>query len=386
MEIESKFGLVKIYAKTIEESAISQIIQMANSPIGENSHTRIMPDAHAGKGCVIGTTMIVTDKVCPNVVGADIGCGVTLVKTNINFKEHLDELTNIIETLIPYGPAVHKYTKKYDFTSLRCWNKLSKDAKEVANYCLGSLGGGNHFIEAYDDGYLSVHSGSRMIGKSVAEYYQKLAEKSVLNKQMELRNKMMTEVPKEEHDKWLKKNQIHVNQQLCYLEGNDLKDYLHDIDIIQKFADANRHTMLSVITKNLKGKILEEINSIHNYIDVKNSILRKGAISAQKGEVLVIPLNMKDGMLICTGKGNPDWNYSAPHGAGRLYSRSEAKELISLEDYQKIMEGICAPGLGYSTIDESPFAYKDYKEIMECIEPTVEINKRLIPIFNFKAH
>jgi len=385
MELETKYGLVKIYAKTIEDEAISQIIQMTNSPLGENSHTRIMPDAHAGKGCVIGTTMIITDKVCPNIVGVDIGCGVTLVKTDINFKENFEELDKTIRSFIPYGPAVHKYTKKYDFTALRCWNKLDKEVKNVANYCLGSLGGGNHFIEAYEDGYLAVHSGSRLIGKSVAEYYQKIAEKSVLNKQIEIRNKMIQEIKPENQEKWLKMNQIHINQSLSYLEGDDLKDYLHDINIIQKFAYDNRHAMLLTITKQLKGKILEEIDSIHNYIDVKNMILRKGAISAQKDEILVIPLNMRDGMLICTGKGNPDWNYSAPHGAGRLYSRSESKDLITLDDYKEAMKGIYSTSVKLSTIDESPFVYKNYEEIMECIEPTVTINKRLIPIFNFKA-
>lgn len=365
MELNTKFGQVNIYARTIEEEAMSQIIQMANSPLGENAHIRIMPDCHAGKGCTIGTTMKISDKVCPNLVGADIGCGVDLVKLDINLEDKLEKLDEIIRRKIPFGTGVQKKIQKFDFTKLKCWNELDRDAKRWAPYCMGSLGGGNHFIEAYKDGYVAVHSGSRIIGYKVGSYYQKLAK---------------SKLPETRRAGTLK-----FGDELAYLTGSDMEDYLHDLKIMQEFALLNRNKMLETISDSLDAKIVKKISSIHNYIDIENKILRKGAISAQKDEILVIPLNMRDGLLVCKGKGNPDWNYSAPHGAGRLYSRSDAKRLITLEDYQKSMKGIFTTCVNESTIDESVFAYKDYKEIMECVEPTVEILERLIPIYNFKA-
>lgn len=386
MELETKWGEVKIFAQTIENEAMSQIIQMANSPLGENADIRIMPDCHAGAGCVIGTTMKITDKVCPNLVGVDIGCGVTFIKTNIDFKNNLDKLDNIIRQYIPFGMATHTTRKDYDFTQLKCWDKLKKETQEIAMTSLGTLGGGNHFIEAYENGCLAVHSGSRNIGWRVAEYYQKLAEKTLINKQCLIRKKMLEEIEPKQREQWLKEHQIHINSELCYLEDGDMKDYLHDIKIMQQFASDNRHTMLQIIMRHMNGVIQNEINSIHNYIDTDNMILRKGAISAQKDEILVIPLNMKDGILICRGKGNADWNYSAPHGAGRLYSRSQAKEIFSVEEYQKSMEGIYSTCINSSTLDEAPFVYKNYEEIMNCVEPTVDILERIKPIYNFKAN
>lgn len=385
MELETKYGTIQIYAKTIEETALGQIIQIANSPLGENADIRIMPDCHAGAGCVVGTTMKITDKVCPNLVGVDIGCGVTFVKTDIDFRANFAKLDEVIRKYVPYGTGVHTTVKKFDFTALRCWNKLSKSVQELAMFSLGSLGGGNHFIEAYENGYLSVHSGSRNVGARVAEYYQKLAEKTLHDKACELRKAEIANIPPEEREKWAKEHKISINADLSYLQGVEMDDYLHDIKIMQRFANENRHAMLQAIVKNMGGKIIEEINSIHNYIDTDNMILRKGAISAQKGEILVIPLNMKDGILVCKGKGNPAWNYSAPHGAGRLYSRSQAKELFTMEEYEECMQGIYSTSVNRATIDEAPFAYKDYQEIMECIEPTVEILERVKPIFNFKA-
>lgn len=386
MELETKYGIIKIFAKTVEEEAMSQIITMANSPLGENANTRIMPDCHAGAGCVIGTTMKITDKVCPNLVGVDIGCGVTLAKTNINFKENFEKLDEIIRRHVPFGADVHSSVKKYDFTKLRCWNNLKQETKDCAMHSLGTLGGGNHFIEAYEDGYLSVHTGSRNIGWRVADYYQKLAKKSLINKECEKRRHELEKIEPTKREKWLKEHKILVEDDLCYLEDSEMEDYLHDIKIMQKFADDNRHTILNTITKYLNGKIEDEINSIHNYIDTDNMILRKGAISAQKGEVLVIPLNMKDGMLICTGKGNPDWNYSAPHGAGRLYSRSKVKEFFTVEEFKESMEGIFTTCVSESTLDEAPFVYKDFEEIIECVEPTVDIIRQIRPIYNFKAN
>lgn len=363
---------VKIFAKIVEDSAKEQITEMANSPLGEKAHIRIMPDCHAGAGCVIGTTMYVRDKVCPNLVGVDIGCGVLYAKTNISFEDRLDELDSVIRRFIPYGMNAHKQKVEYDFSKLRCYNKgLNKAERKLANKSLGTLGGGNHFIEAYEDGGIAIHSGSRNIGLSVAEYYQNLAiEKTAIKYGEENKSK----------------KGYSFNKDLCYLTGQDMKDYLNDVEVMQKFADDNRKRILKTIMEKMGGKVLSEVNSIHNYIDVKNKILRKGAISAQKGEVLVIPLNMRDGLLLCEGKGNADWNYSAPHGAGRLYSRHQAKKLFTVEEYRKSMEGIYSTCINRETLDEAPFAYKDYKSIVDCIKPTVTIKKRLIPIYNFKAN
>lgn len=385
MNYNTKYGDIEIYAKTVEQEAISQILEMANSPLGENAHIRIMPDCHAGAGCVIGTTMIITDKVCPNLVGVDIGCGVDLVKTNIDFENRLEELDEAIRKYIPFGMETHSTEKGWNFEDLYCWQYLDSQTKQRAKTALGTLGGGNHFIEAYKDGWLSVHSGSRNIGYKVAEHYQKLAEKRIKEYNSNLLKEKIKTIEPQKREEWLKINKISINKDLCYLTNEDMKSYLHDVSIMQRFANDNRFAMLSAITSAMGGKTIEHINSIHNYIDVENMILRKGAISAQKGQLLVIPLNMRDGLLLCKGKGNPEWNYSAPHGAGRLYSRSKAKETFTVEEYAEQMKGIFSTCINENTIDEAPFVYKNYQEIMECIEPTVEILDRLIPIFNFKA-
>ena len=386
MIFNTKYGEIVVYAKTVEQEAISQILEMANSPLGENAHIRIMPDCHAGAGCVIGTTMKITDKVCPNLVGVDIGCGVDLIQTDIDFSERLDELDAVIRKHIPFGMDTHTEEKPWGFHRLRCWEYLDKETKTRAMTALGTLGGGNHFIEAYEGGWLSVHSGSRNIGYKVAAYYQRLAEKRVKEHNHTLLKERLKSVDPIHREKWIEENKITVNRDLCYLTGKDMEDYLHDVSIMQDFANDNRLSMLREITRAMGGRVLQHINSIHNYIDTDNRILRKGAISAQRGQMLVIPLNMRDGLLLCRGKGNPDWNYSAPHGAGRLYSRSKAKEVFTVEEYARQMAGIYSSCINESTLDEAPFVYKDYQEIMECVEPTVEIVSRLLPIFNFKAN
>lgn len=385
MEFSTKHGTVKVFAKTVEQEAISQILGVANSPLGENAHIRVMPDCHAGKGCTIGTTMVITDKVCPNLVGVDIGCGVDLVQTDIDFEENLDALDAIIRRCVPFGMNVHTKEQEYSFENLRCWKYLSEETRTKAKFSLGTLGGGNHFIEAYKCGWLSVHSGSRNIGYKVAEYYQNLAEKRIKESNAKLIKETLLTIEPKARESWLKNNKISVDKSLCYLMGEDMKDYLHDVAIMQKFAVANRRKIIENIVDYFCGNTYSIISSTHNYIDVENMILRKGSISAKSGEVLVIPLNMRDGILICYGKGNSDWNCSAPHGAGRLYSRSKAKELFTVEEYQKEMDGIYSSCINSSTLDEAPFAYKDYKEIIECIEPTVKIKRRLKPIYNFKA-
>jgi tRNA-splicing ligase RtcB (3'-phosphate/5'-hydroxy nucleic acid ligase) len=390
-ELKTKYENIKIFAKTLEQEALSQIIQFSNSLLGENAHIRIMPDAHAGAGCTIGTTMIITNKVCSNLVGVDIGCGVDLAKTNIDFSTRLQELDEIIHKYIPSGKSVHDNGITYnDLLKLKCWKNLHKDTQETAFKSLGTLGGGNHFLEAYKDGYISVHSGSRNIGFKVAQYYQKQAKKQISEKMSNLKKEQMLKIEPQKREQWLKENQqkIAIDNELAYLTDDLMQDYLHDIKILQQFASENRKTMLNTIINKMGGKILDYISSVHNYIDVSNPnliILRKGAISAQLGEKLVIPLNMRDGLLICVGKGNEDWNYSAPHGAGRLYSRSKAKEIFNVDDFQKTMSGIYSTTINQSTLDECPFAYKNYEEIMETIQDTVEIQERIIPIYNFKA-
>ena len=356
---------MKIYAKTIDNASIIQAETLAASPLGEGSSIAIMPDAHTGKGCVIGLTMTVTDKVCPNLVGVDIGCGVNLFKLNPKITDNLDILDKVIHQKVPAGTAVHKHNTVSQFMNLpdlRCWDALPPN-KERTYLGIGSLGGGNHFIEAYADGYIAIHTGSRYLGNLVAQYYQNVAKS---------------------------KNNF---GELSYLTDKDLENYMHDIEFVQQYATNNRNMIYELIRNGLEEKGFttsdedkkEKISSVHNYIDIAGGILRKGAISAKAGEKLVIPLNMRDGLLVCEGKGNADWNYSAPHGAGRLYSRTKSKEVFTVEEFQKSMEGIYTSCVSQGTLDEAPFCYKDYNEIMELIEPTVTIEKRLIPIYNFKV-
>ena len=393
-ELSSKNGLVKVFAETIEEEAISQIISMANSPLGENAHIRIMPDAHAGAGCTIGTTMKITDKICPNLVGVDVGCGVTLEIFDNEIESRLDELDEIIRNYIPHGMNVHKEQKlneAYFSRNLKCWNNLSKESRELALHSLGTLGGGNHFIEAYQNGKVSgiaVHSGSRNIGYKVATYYQKLAEKQLDQRMRVDFQETLKNIPPVEREAFIlnyKKENSPVRKDLAFLTGEDMKDYLYDMYFLRNFAGDNRAEILAIIQKYLNLKLVRRIDSVHNYIS-DDKILRKGAISAKRGELLVIPMNMRDGLLVCRGLGNKDWNESAPHGAGRLYSRSKAKELFSVEEYKKSMEGIYTTCINKSTLDEAPFVYKNFEEIERAVKPTVVIEDRLIPIYNFKAN
>ena len=380
MELDTRYGKVKIFTENIDDGAYVQIVNMSNSRLGENAHIRIMPDVHVGRSCSVGTTMLITDKICPNLIGVDIGCGVNIVFVKEDLSDKVEELDKVIRKHIPYGFNIHKTRKEYPFENMKCWKHLDDEARDRSQYSLGSLGGGNHFIEAYKNA-VAVHSGSRNIGQAVAVYYQRLAEKTIKDVKLECLEKI-EDTRKQE---WLNNNKNFTEKELAYLTGENMKDYLHDMKIVQQFASDNRECMLKIIIEKLKLTYIEKIISTHNYIDTETSILRKGAIASEKNKKLVIPLNMRDGVLICEGKGNEDWNYSAPHGAGRLYSRGKAKEVIKFEDYQKSMEGIYSTCVNKRTIDESPFAYKNYTEIIENIEPTATIIERLIPIFNFKA-
>lgn len=393
--MNSKYDEVKVYAETIEDEAISQITSIANSPLGEDAHIRIMPDAHAGKGCVIGTTMKFNGKVCPNIVGVDIGCGVLgykIAQRNVD----LEKLDKVCREVIVSGQAAREKIVKPELQKellprLFCWDRLRH--KEYLYQSLGTLGGGNHFIELNKDQksnyWLLIHSGSRNLGKQVAEWYQKLAERTIVDDHFALRADLIESLKmqgrQEEIEVELAKIPRRPVTGLEYLEGGNVKDYLHDMAICQTWASFNRVLIAKDIIDAMQWEVVSRIESVHNYIDIKNSIIRKGAISAQKDELCFIPLNMRDGTLICRGKGNPDWNYSAPHGAGRIMSRAKAKELISLEEFQDSMKDVYSSTVCEATIDESPFAYKDMEEIIRAVEPTVEICERLIPIYNYKA-
>lgn len=399
LEIKGKINTAICYAKVIEEEAIEQIRTMCNQRLTEGTKIRIMPDVHAGKGCTIGTTMTVLDKVCPNIVGVDIGCGMYTVKladTMLDF-EKIDEACHYI----PSGMNVWEgRMERFDLTNLRCYRSL-RDAKRLER-SLGTLGGGNHFIEIdrSSDGfyYLIIHSGSRNLGKQVAEYYQQLAIDLHMGKEdyfrqrdeiirsykeMGKRSEIQNELKK------LKQNfiaqELLVPKDLCWLYGTFLEDYLHDLEICQKFAKRSRERMAEILLERTEMTAVEAFHTIHNYIDLEEKILRKGAIAAHKGEKVLIPINMRDGSVLAVGKGNPEWNYSAPHGAGRIMSRTKAKESLDMTSYQNEMKGIYTTSVNENTLDEAPMAYKSLEDIIDVIRESVEILDIMKPVYNFKA-
>jgi tRNA-splicing ligase RtcB len=393
IEINGKYASAKVFTDNVEQEALSQVLELCNQEFVKNSKIRIMPDTHAGAGCVIGTTMTIQDKIVPNLVGVDIGCGMEVVEI-LNADIDLEKLDKIIYEYIPSGFEIrkteHKYVDFIDFDSLKCKKYLNIDRAKLS---IGTLGGGNHFIEVNKDDngniYLVVHSGSRNLGKQVAEYYQELGYQELVNVQgliQEIIQKLKKEGRQREIESEIKKiKPPKISKQLAYVEGETFNNYLHDMKIVQHFAIMNRKAIIDEILKQMNLISSNHFTTIHNYIDIKNMILRKGSVSAQKGEKLIIPINMRDGSLICIGKGNPDWNYSAPHGAGRLMSRNKAKELITMDEYKKSMEGIYTTSVNQSTIDESPMVYKPMQEIVDNIYDTVEILKVVKPIYNFKA-
>ena len=399
IEIKGKYNTAKCFTSQLEGLAQAQIQEVCDTKAFEKSKIRIMPDVHAGKGCTIGTTMTIRDKIVPSMVGVDIGCGmytVYLGKIDIDF-EKIDEAAHFI----PSGRNVWKGRQEiFDLTELRCYRNL-KDTKRLER-SLGTLGGGNHFIEIdvdCDGGkYLVIHSGSRNLGTQVAEFYQQIAvdlnvgKEDYFKKREEVIKRHKKEGRKSEIQKELKRLEREFEakkptlpRDLCYLYGSFMEDYLHDVDICQKFAERNRAKMAEIILKRTGMIAIESFQTIHNYIDVKEMILRKGSVSAKKGEKLLIPINMRDGSLMCIGKGNSNWNFSAPHGAGRLMSRSKAFENLTMEEYKKEMEGIYSTCINRATLDESPMAYKSMGEIIKNIKPTAEIVKKIKPVYNFKA-
>lgn len=399
IEIKGKVNTALCYAKVVEDEAIEQIRRMCDYPMTEESRIRIMPDVHSGKGCTIGTTMTITDKAVPNVVGVDIGCGmytVNLGKGDIDFLK-----VDAAAHYIPSGRNVWEGRKEhFDLTDLTCYRQL-KDSKRLVR-SLGTLGGGNHFIEIDEakDGtkYLIIHSGSRNLGKQVAELHQKLAVNlsrgygSYLEKRDEIIRTYKEEGRKEEIQAALKQLKWEVYEgdtpmpeDLCYLSGKYLEDYLRDVEICQAFARRNRELMAEILIERAGLTAGESFHTIHNYIDTDEMILRKGAIAAHKGEKVLIPINMRDGSVIAVGKGNPEWNFSAPHGAGRLMSRTKAKDTLSMEEYKKAMEGIFTTSVNEETLDEAPMAYKSLEDIIDVIEGSVDVIEVIKPVYNFKA-
>lgn len=397
IKIKGNVNVAICYAKIIEDEAVEQIHRMCDYEFTEGSKIRVMPDVHAGKGCTIGTTMTVKDKAVPNIVGVDIGCGmytVNLGRVEINM-EQMDAAAHFI----PSGSNVWEGRKeRFDLLDLRCYRDL-KDARRLER-SLGTLGGGNHFIEIDQaaDGtkYLVIHSGSRNLGKQVAEFYQRLAIE--LNKGKEeyfaKRDALIAEYKaagrRNEIQAALKAlkweaREATIPEDLCFVYGQYLEDYLHDVEICQRFARRSRELMAEIILQRLGIEAVDAFHTIHNYIDTDEMILRKGAIAAHKGEKVLIPINMRDGSVLAIGKGNPDWNYSAPHGAGRIMSRTAAKERLNLEEYRREMEGIYTTSVNEATLDEAPMAYKSLEDIIDVIGDTVSIVEVLKPIFNFKA-
>ena len=395
-ELTGKYGTAKVFTDVVDQESISQVINLLNQPYIDGSRIRMMPDIHAGAGCTIGTTMTIKDKICPNLVGVDIGCGMETVRIKEKFIEP-QKLDKVIRQNIPSGFQIrnklHRFSSEIDLDELFCIKHIDHDR---ALKSIGTLGGGNHFIEAGrdDDGniYIVVHSGSRHLGLQIANYYQDAAYRALTTYSKEEIEKVIADLKAsgKEQDiqnalKEMKSRRSPVPKPLAYVEGELFEQYIHDMKIAQRYADLNRKAMIDVIERGMGFHIVEQFTTIHNYIDVDNMILRKGAVSAQVGEKLLIPINMRDGSLICTGKGNNDWNCSAPHGAGRLMSRSEAKDSFTVSEFKKEMEGIYTTSVGRSTLDECPMAYKRIEDIMNNIGPTVEINAIIKPIYNFKA-
>lgn len=396
MIIHGKYNHAKIYTDVIEDTAKKQIAALCDSPAFKGTKIRIMPDVHAGAGCTIGTTMTIKDKIVPNMVGVDIGCGMELAKLKERVID-LKALDKLIRDKIPAGmtsrKTVHPYTSQIDLTQLRCYAHVNVS---LARHSIGTLGGGNHFIEIDEDDegckYLVVHSGSRHLGLEVAGYYQTMAYKNLCNaeagkitaainklKKAGKTHKIQSTVAK------LKEKRPVIEPDTAYAYGQLFDDYIHDMKIIQQFAAVNRKAMVNEIVTGLNLTVTDGFTTIHNYVDTDEMILRKGAVSAKKGERLLIPLNMRDGSLICVGKGNADWNESAPHGAGRLISRAKAFATLSMEEFKREMNGIYSTSICKETLDESPMAYKGVDDILNNITPTVTVVKRILPIYNFKA-
>lgn len=385
-----------IHSNSRQSSAIEQIQELCNQKFLANAKIRIMPDYHAGKGCVIGTTIQLADKVVPNLVGVDVGCGVLTVKIS---EEKIDfqQLDKIIRTQVPNGPELHENVQDVNLkTSFPDPEQFQ--AKHVLQYervvnCFGTLGGGNHFIEVSVDEegyhYLTIHTGSRYVGARIANYYQKVAIENLRKNGLPELISMLKEQGRHQEiqqtiKKFVEKEPVIPND-LAYLEGEDFRAYIHDMKLAQQFAKSNREEIARVIIEAMNVNVIDQFDTIHNYIDTDHMILRKGAVSAQNGERLIVPINMRDGSILAVGKGNPEWNYSAPHGAGRLLSRTQAMKTLNMDEFKSTMENVWSTSVTQETLDEAPMAYKPMHEILEKIQETADIIGVIKPVYNFKA-
>jgi len=405
VEITGKYGTAKIYVTDdahLDDETRKQLYELMNSKAVEGTQVRIMPDTHAGKGATIGTTIKLKGRVIPSAVGCDVGCGMLVAKLDGNkvhelfgHEDGLERLDKVWRNMIPMGTShrskVHKFASNCHLDKI-----IAPINKDKLLYSIGTLGGGNHFgeldVDNNGDYYLVIHSGSRHLGIEVESYYTKKAKDyhtDCSKEKSDLIAKLKAEGREKDIQKELSKlkNPDPVPTHLAYLEGPMLDMYLNDMKWAQEYAMWNREAMLEDILDELKLKkaVVDKFCTIHNYIDIDNMILRKGSISLQKDELAIIPLNMRDGSIIVKGKGNPDWNYSGPHGAGRILSRSQAKQSLKMEDFKDSMKGIYTTSVSTSTIDESPMAYKPMEEIINNIGDTCDIITRVTPIWNVKA-
>ena len=398
LEISGQYNTAKIFTDVVDQASIGQVIALCNQEFVQGSRIRLMPDVHAGAGCTVGTTMTITDKVVPNLVGVDIGCGMETVRLREDRLE-LGRLDKVIREKIPSGFAIrekspHRFAGRIDLEQLRCARHVDLLRAEKS---VGTLGGGNHFIEVDrdDEGrlYLIVHSGSRHLGLQVANYYQNAGYQALNRSDPRAEQALAAELKAQGKEKSIQKElkklrstkRTAIPKPLAYVSGALFDDYLHDMELVQRFAALNRQAMVDEILKGMKLHPEDQFTTIHNYIDTGDMVLRKGAVSAKEGERLLIPINMRDGSLVCTGLGNEDWNCSAPHGAGRLMSRSEAKQSFTVSAFKKEMDGIYTTSVGADTLDECPMAYKPMEAIVDNIAPTAKIESVIRPVYNFKA-
>lgn len=395
--LKGKYNTAKIFTDVVDETSISQVMLLLNQEFVFNSKIRMMSDIHAGVGCTIGTTMTISDRIVPNLVGVDIGCGMEVIQIKEKHIE-LQKLDKLIYDKIPSGFNIrkkpHKYIQNIDLKDLYCYKQINRNR---AKKSLGTLGGGNHFIEANKDNegniYIVIHSGSRHFGLEVANYYQNEGYKELNGSAQKDIDLLIKDLKAHGKQKEIQKSittlkntkRTNIPKQLAYVKGDLFLQYIHDMKIVQTYAELNRQAMIDEIVSGMNLHIIDQFTTIHNYIDTDSMILRKGAVSAKKNEKLLIPINMRDGSLICIGKGNLDWNESAPHGAGRLMSRSAAKERYTVSEFKKQMEGIFTTSVNRNTLDECPMAYKNLDDIVNNISDTVVIDKIIKPIYNFKA-
>jgi RNA-splicing ligase RtcB len=391
IEIKGAYNVAKVFIDEIDSSTEGQIRNICDQFFLGNCKIRVMPDVHAGIGCTIGTTMTIHDKVVPNMVGVDIGCGMETLKLRSK-KLDLAKLDRLIYERIPNGRDIrkkpHSFNEQLDMTKLSCFQRVNI---KRAEHSIGTLGGGNHFIEVGEDEegslYLVIHSGSRHIGNETAKYHQDQGFKEICrknNERLKLRGKEM--VTKVKSGEAINGEEVaDVPRMLAYVEGEMFSDYINDMKIIQQFAVLNRLAIADEIVSSMELEVENQFTTVHNYIDTESMILRKGAVSAKKGEILLIPINMRDGSLICLGKGNKDWNYSAPHGAGRKKRKKSAMESFNLSDFKKEMEGIYTTCVKKNTLDECPMVYKKMKDIVNNIGETADIIRVIKPVYHFKA-